>query len=75
MLKKPIIGVDVGGRNIGTGRLELNSVVEHQTNKITSGTVEQTVNEINPLRKYMIPMCRYRCRWHNGRSLWTWTEQ
>ena len=47
MLIKPVIGVDVGGTCIGIGRIELKSIVEQHTYKITStGTVEQTVNEI-----------------------------
>ena len=47
MFTKPVIGVDVGGTSIGIGRIELKSIVDHQIYKITSsGTVEQTVNEI-----------------------------
>ena len=47
MFTKPVIGVDVGGTFIGTGRIESKSIVGQHASKITStGTVEQTVNEI-----------------------------
>ena len=47
MFTKPVIGVDVGGTSIGIGRIESNTIPNYHTYEITSsGTVEQTVNEI-----------------------------
>jgi glucokinase len=47
MFTKPVIGVDVGGTLIGIGRIESKFIIKQHTDNITStGTVEQTVNEI-----------------------------